>query len=98
MPRTEFTAKIKLAAFERAKGRCEKCLCMIVSAHYDHVIPDQLGGEATLDNCECLCVRCHRAKTSTEDIPRIAKAKRQQRKHLGIDRPKRKIPSRPFGR
>jgi 5-methylcytosine-specific restriction endonuclease McrA len=96
MRRHEFPAKVKLAAFERAGGKCEKCHARIVSAEYDHVIPAMLGGDATLDNCECLCAKCHRLKTSRQDVPRIAKAKRQERMHKGIDRPKRKIPSRPF--
>lgn len=96
--RREFPASVKLAAWERCGGKCEKCLTRIIGrAEYDHVLPDALGGEPTIENCECLCSKCHRLKTSGEDVPRIAKAKRQQRKAIGAwPKPKRKIQSRGF--
>jgi 5-methylcytosine-specific restriction enzyme A len=94
--RTEFTAKIKLAAFERAKGHCEVCGIRIVSAEYDHEIPAALGGESVLENCVCSCSKCHRQKTSTMDMPAIAKAKRRQTKHVGAKRSKYKWPKRKF--
>ena len=54
--RREFTSKIKLAAFERAKGQCERCTGKLYPGkfRYNHRIPDALGGEPTLDNCEVL--------------------------------------------
>lgn len=83
MTRTEFTTKIKLAAWQRCKGICEACgLKILGGAEYDHVIPDALGGETTLGNCECVCAKCHRAKTN-DDVSRIAKAKRQQANYIG---------------
>lgn len=82
--RREFPSKVKLAAFERAKGHCEKCGAKIIgAAQVDHVIPDALGGEPTLDNAECLCKTCHAFKTGKHDVPRIAKTKRQRAKHIG---------------
>src|SRR5258708_7104111 len=82
--RQEFSRKIKADAFLRAEGRCEVCHVKIVSrAEYDHVVPDQLGGKAVLTNCQVCCKKCHRLKTSTHDIPRIAKAKRTEAKHIG---------------
>ena len=97
MSRREFTPKIKLAAWERCNGHCETCHAKIVGgAEYDHVIPCGLGGEPTLDNIECLCSKCHRLKTSIQDVPNIAKAKRRERKAKGIARPKKKWASRPF--
>lgn len=82
--RREFSAKVKLAAWERCGGDCEGCCARIIGrAEYDHILPDALGGEATLENCSVLCSKCHRMKTSTGDVPRIAKAKRQQRKAIG---------------
>ena len=42
-----------------------------------------MGGEPTLKNCEVLCLNCHGAKTTKQDVPRIAKAKRVERNHVG---------------
>jgi 5-methylcytosine-specific restriction endonuclease McrA len=87
---------VKLAAFERAGGHCEKCTARLYAGkfHYDHVLPDWLGGTPTLENCAVLCVACHGEKTTQEDRPRIDKAKRQRAKHLGVRRPSsfRKLP------
>jgi len=96
--RQEFPAKVKLAAWERSAGHCEECMARIIGRpEYDHILPDALGGEPVLENCAVLCSKCHRLKTSTGDVPRIAKAKRQQRKAVGAwPKAKRKIPSRPF--
>lgn len=93
MSRREFSSKIKLAAFERCKGLCEKCGMKVIGRpEYDHILPDWLGGEPTLENCECLCSKCHRLKTSTQDVPRIAKTKRTKAKSVGATRPKQSFP------
>lgn len=83
--RREFPAKIMLAAFERAKECCEKCGCPLRPGkiHYDHVIPDAMGGTPTLDNCQVLCSACHGIKTRTLDVPAIAKTKRVTANHIG---------------
>lgn len=93
MSRREFPAKVKVAAFQRANGRCEACTAKLMPGkiRYDHILPDQLGGEPTLENCACICSACHTAKTSRQDVPAIAKAKRIQQKHL-----LRKTSSRPL--
>lgn len=98
MSRREFPAKVRLAAFQRAGECCESCGVRLQAGriHYDHVIPDALGGEPTLENCECLCAACHGRKTAGQDVPRIAKAKRQQASHIGA-KPPSKTPM-PFGR
>ena len=100
--RREFPSKVKLAAWDRCKingkPHCERCGCLIVgSGRYDHKIPDGLGGEPTLENCQCLCTKCHDVKTHTEDRPIMAKADRQKKSAAGVKRSKRKIPSRKFG-
>lgn len=84
--RHEFTARIKDAAALRANGHCEACTRRLSAGdyHYDHIIPDAIGGEATLDNCQVLCTSCHKLKTGSSDAPRIAKAKRNYRKSKGI--------------
>lgn len=87
--RREFSAKIRVQAFERASGRCENCGVKLAAGaiQYDHSIPDAMGGEPTLDNCMVLCRACHGSKTSKDDVPAIAKAKRRQARHLGIKKP-----------
>ena len=90
MSRREFPAKVKAKAFERAGGHCEKCTAYLTVGkfHYDHVLPDALGGEPTLSNCEVLCTNCHGAKTAKEDVPRIAKTRRTRAKHIGATKKK----------
>lgn len=88
MTRAEFSAKTRAAAFQRCAGKCESAACgnTLLRAGkfaYDHIIPAALGGEATLENCQVLCLSCHGAKTGGEDIPRISKAVRQHLKHIG---------------
>lgn len=80
--RREFSTKTKLEAFDRAGGKCEICSARLGGrVHYDHRIPDALGGSNTSDNCSVLCVTCHGLKTTKEDVPTIAKSKRTRAKH-----------------
>ena len=84
--RTEFPAKVRAEAFARAGGCCDECAAPIRPGNgpeYDHRVPDALGGKATLDNCAVLCRNCHGAKTATQDVPAIARAKRLHRKQIG---------------
>jgi len=82
--RAEFSKATKLAAFERANGHCETCRQKIITrAEYDHRIPCGLGGDNSLENCVCVCVKCHRVKTSTKDVPAISKAVRLKEKQAG---------------
>lgn len=91
MSRREFPKAVKRDAFLRANGRCENAACKafltLGKYHYDHDIPDGLGGEPILENCVVLCIACHKDKTTTKDVPAIAKAKRVSDKHLGIRKP-----------
>ena len=76
--RQEFPKRVKLAAWERCKGRCE-CGCgqKIITPEYDHhPVPAALGGAATLDNCRVLNKRCHRVFTAEHDVPEIKKSTR----------------------
>lgn len=88
MSRTEFTAATKRQAWERSGGRCQHADCgkklFPGDIFYDHIIPDALGGDNTLSNCQVLCRAHHDPKTRKEDVPRIAKMKRQRDKHHGI--------------
>ncbi|GLK78017.1 hypothetical protein GCM10008171_32710 [Methylopila jiangsuensis] len=88
MSRREFSRKVRAAAFLRAGGCCESCRAKLKvgEGEVDHVLPDQLGGEPTLDNARVLCRACHRAKTA-EDVRRIRKGDRQRDKHTGAWKP-----------
>lgn len=93
--RREFPKAVKRDAFARAGGQCEgkpygeRCQVKLTLGkyHYDHDIPDALGGDPTLENCVVLCVACHKDKTATKDIPAIAKTKRIQDQQIGIKKP-----------
>ena len=84
--RTEFSQKVKANAAIRANGNCEICTRKLLTGdfHFDHEVPDALGGEATLENCRCICRSCHANKTTKADVPRIAKAKRNYRSARSI--------------
>jgi 5-methylcytosine-specific restriction protein A len=83
--RKEFPTRVKVEAFSRCRGRCENCTVLLRPGgfHYDHVIPDQMGGTPTLNNCAVLCTNCHGEKTAQADVPAIARAKRKEAAHLG---------------
>lgn len=85
MTRRNFPNAIKLAAWNRCGGICE-CGCgqKIIRAEYDHIVPDALGGDPTLENCQVIDARCHRIKTSTVDVPAVAKGERIERKRAGL--------------
>jgi 5-methylcytosine-specific restriction protein A len=100
--RTEFSKKVKLAAYMRClvngKPHCELCdLPILGIPEFDHITPDGLGGEATLENCQVACGKCHRRKSNVEDNPKMAKADRQFKAKAGIRGPKRAWPKRRFG-
>lgn len=101
MARSNFSVKTKKAAAERASGHCENKQCGLPfsasnPAEFDHELPDGLGGDNSLENCVVLCRACHKAKTVSEDRPKIDKATRLRNKRLGLQPAKRKWPSRPF--
>lgn len=100
MTRHEFHRSVMLEAWKRCGGRCEKCTAKLMPGRYqyDHIVPDALGGEPTLDNCQVLCSACHGEKTAKRDVPAVAKSNRVRAKHLGIVRPKRSLVSRGFAK
>jgi len=81
MSRREFSKGVRAQAAARSKGLCEGCGTKLVVGgyHYDHDVPDGLGGEPTLENCRVLCLTCHRTKTHEQDNPRMQKADRQRK-------------------
>ena len=95
MARSEFKSATKVKAYERSKGKCEKCNEPLQTGkfHYDHEIPDALGGPNTLENCKVICTACHSDKTAGQDVPQIAKMKRQKAAHIGA-KPKSALAAR----
>jgi hypothetical protein len=101
--RQEFPQKVRKAAFARccvnAVPHCEGCAAPLRSGGiiYEHVTPDGLGGEPTLENCKVHCRVCADVKTHTEDNPRMAKADRALKKAFGLQPTRRqKIQSAGF--
>lgn len=88
--RQEFPGKVRLAAFERAEKRCERCRAILVIGkyRYNHRIPDALGGQPTLENCEVLCIGCDSEQTYKTDIPAIAKSRRIRKREAGVRKPR----------
>lgn len=96
MARREFPRKVMSDAWDRCGGKCERCSTKLFPGkyQYDHILPDALGGEPTLENCAVLCTNCHGEKTAKSDVPTIRKSDRVRDKHRGAVR---RSP-RPLGR
>ncbi|MFY9293302.1 MAG: HNH endonuclease signature motif containing protein [Methylorubrum rhodinum] len=105
MARREFSKPVRRQARDRAAGRCEaelpngeRCPCALVAGRfvYDHRVPDAMGGEPTLENCQVICRDCDRAKYPA-DRKVIDDTRRQRDAHDGIrTAPTRKIAVRPM--
>lgn len=107
--RREFSAKVKRTAFKRCCDngtmpgipQCENCgnVLRAGNVEYEHLNPDGLGGEPTLENCGVWCaVPCSSKKTREEDNPRMAKADRVLRKAYSLQPAKQKIRSPGFAK
>lgn len=101
--RREFPQKVRKLAFARCCRDgipyCEGCGNQIrLTPIYEHVQPDGLGGEPTLENCKVHCKTCADVKTFKEDNPRMAKADRVLKKTFGLQAPRKKIQSRGFAK
>ncbi len=110
MSRAEFSKETKRAALKRSGKRCEasgvmyglppdhRCSAdLSFGVEFDHIIADGISSDNSLENCACVCIKCHRYKSSKHDVPKIAKMKRQRDKNNGIAKPKRRLQSRKFG-
>jgi 5-methylcytosine-specific restriction endonuclease McrA len=108
--RTEFTRKTKQDALKRSGIKCEasgprygleegqRCNCSLsLGVQYDHDVPDQLGGDNSLENCRAICVQCHKIKTRG-DIQQIRKSDRMRDKASGVIRAAGKIKSPGFAK
>jgi 5-methylcytosine-specific restriction protein A len=92
--RKEFSKPVKWEVYQRClkdgKPHCECCGLRILGLpEYDHIIPDGLGGEPTVENCQALCGKCHRRKTHEDDRPVMTKADNQKKSAAGIRTPSR---------
>jgi len=89
--------------------RCEKCGLKIKGRNFqiDHIIADALRSDEdkkakklTAADGQLLCsgtpTSCHAIKTTKQDVPAIAKAKRAQAKDIGITKPKGDLKTRGF--
>ena len=84
--RRPMSATRQLRIWEAHKGRCYLCGRKIVAGEaweVEHMRALGLGGTDTDDNCAPAHKACHASKTR-DDAARIAKAKRQKARHLGI--------------
>lgn len=108
-PRTEFPQKVRKLAFARCcrngtipgVPQCERPGCGEIlrsgNIEYEHLDPDGLGGEPTLENCGVWCaVPCSSKKTHEEDLPRMRKADRVLKRAYGLGKRRRTIPGRKF--
>ncbi len=99
MTRLEFKSATKRDAYKRSRGVCECARipflrrpkgCGIVlgtgNVFYEHIIPDNIQRDNSLDNCAVLCRTCWREKTSRYDAKVIAKSNHQRDRARGITR------------
>lgn len=95
MKRQEFSAAVRLAAWERSLGFCEAQGCGVyidspkLGPEYHHRIEAALGGEATIENCAVTCIPCHRRITAAR-APVLAKVKRIRKARANI-KPRRAV-------
>lgn len=99
MTRKNFKQSVQVACIKRATRDgvvyCEECSLPVRKWEIDHINPDGLTGQPTLENAKLLCLPCHAVKTNTKDKPAIAEAKRREAKHLGATKPKATIKAPP---
>ena len=61
-----FTDSQKLAAYERQKGICPRCMKYyeLIQMHGDHITPWSKGGKTSVENLQMLCEDCNRKKSN----------------------------------
>ena len=87
--RREFSAKTKLAAWQRSGGNCEICTSKLYPGRfeYHHAKENTFGGEPTLANCQLLCIACH-SKITRKRAAAIAKSNRIRNREIGHKKPR----------
>jgi 5-methylcytosine-specific restriction endonuclease McrA len=93
--RRTWTARRRLAVFERDGGVCHICGRKILVGEaweLEHRVPLALGGPDDESNVHPAHVTCHRAK-SAKDAANLAKVNRVRAKHVGAaPKAKRRLP------
>jgi len=86
--------------FQAHSGTCHICGGRIDGTRerweVEHIVPYALTRDDSDENLAPAHERCH-AKKTPEDVTRIAKAKRGNRKHTGAHRPKSTLPGSRVG-
>jgi len=62
--------KLRKIVIARDNALCQPCLKVGRVTQFqqvDHIIPKAKGGTDDIDNCQCICIKCHNTKTSTYD-------------------------------
>lgn len=87
--RRSLSTSARVRIFDAHRGICSICRMKIDAGQewdVSHEVPLAIGGSDTPDNMRPAHRRCHRAITREQDLPRIAKAKRQRASHIGAKR------------
>ena len=61
--------KLRNLVMARGHGLCQPCKRAgrtSAASSVDHITPKAKGGTDDLDNLQCICARCHTAKTQAE--------------------------------
>lgn len=100
-PDEPFPPRVRLRIFERDGGRCQ-CGCNRLIRpgdkwQTDHTVAIVNDGKNRESNGRTILTEHHKDKTA-DDMKIKSKTYRMKAKHLGLMKPKRKIPSRPFPR
>ena len=105
--RPKITDSMKLYVLKQYNAKVSCAICtndmFIGIVEYDHAVPLHLAGERghtteslhTPENLRPTCVPCHASKSGRE-VHMMAKVDRIRKRLLGIQKAKKKIPSRKF--
>jgi hypothetical protein len=102
--RREFSRSVKVAIVKRATRNgtafCELCHGSAAAFEIHHIDQDAMqvekAGVLTEADGVLLCKPCHKLASAAQ-APVLAKVKRIEERHLGLKKPKARIPRRPKG-
>lgn len=86
-PRRKLSPKDRLQVLLNGGGRCYLCRAKIIDQwQAEHPVPFALTGDNEVAHLRPACIPCHEPKTREQDVPQIAKAKRQEKLRLDVER------------